>query len=147
MNKLINFEDDIFILLMKIRMIRDIMTLDADSELFMEKTLNDICFVDQTMRIIFENLEQNQHLIEREELLEQLSNAESQFSQVLSGLLEHNGNFSITGIPSIIEKIAAFRTSSQERLKTIGKLYHAEKSVNSNIYVGSDELAALLKAF
>ena len=147
MNKLINFEDDIFILLMKIRMIRDIVTLDADPELFMEKTLNDICFADQTMRILLENLEQNPHLIEREELLEQLSNAEMQFSQVLKELLEHDGNFSILGIPSVVEKVTAFRASSQERQKTEGKLYRTEKNIGSNVYVGSEELAALLKAY
>ena len=147
MNKLVNFEDDIFILLMKIRMIKDIVTLDADPELFMEKTLNDIYFVDHAMRTLLENLEQNHHLIEREELLEQLSNAEGQFSMVLKELLEHDGNFSILEIPSIREKVTAFKIGSQERQKTAGKLYHSEKNAGSNIYVGSDELAALLKAY
>ena len=70
MNKRINFEDDIFLLMIRIRMIRDIVTLDADPELFLEKTLDDIFFVDQTLKTLLGDLERHNHLIERDELLE-----------------------------------------------------------------------------
>ena len=146
MNKRINFEDNIFILLMNVRLIRDIITLDADPELFLEKTLNDICFIDDSLRILLGNLEQNHHLIEREELLEQIANAEVQFSQALKELLEHEGNFSILGIPSLVEKVAAFRASSIERQKTAGKLQPSGESSGERIYVGSEELTELLKS-
>jgi hypothetical protein len=146
MNKRINFEDDIFLLMVRIRMIRDIITLDADPELFLERTLDDICFLDQSLKTILGNLEHNHHLIERDELLEQLSNAEGQFSQLLKEFNDHEGNFSIRELPSLVEKIAAFRACSQERRKAAGKL-QPEESQENNIYVGSDELAELLKAF
>ena len=145
MNKRINFEDDIFLLMVRIRMIRDIITLDADPELFLEKTLDDICFIDQTLKTLLGNLEHNHHLIEREDLLEQLFNAEGQFSQILKEFNDHEGNFSIRELPSLIEKMAAFRTCSMARRKAACKL-QPEESTESNIYVGSDELAELLKA-
>jgi hypothetical protein len=146
MNKRINFEDDIFLLMVRIRMIRDIITLDADPELFLERTLDDICFLDQSLKTLLGNLEHNHHLIERDELLEQLSNAEGHFSQLLKEFNDHEGNFSIRELPSLVEKIAAFRSCSQERQKAAGKL-QPEESQENNIYVGSDELAELLKAF
>jgi hypothetical protein len=146
MNKRINFEDDIFLLMFRIRMIRDIITLDADPELFLEKTLDDICFIDQSLKSLLGNLEHNHHLIEREDLLEQLSNAEGQFTQVLKEFSDHEGNFSIMELPSLLEKISAFRTCSIERQKAAGRL-QPEESPENKIYVGSDELAELLKAF
>jgi hypothetical protein len=145
MNKRINFEDDIFLLMIRIRMIRDIITLDADPELFLEKTLDDICFIDQTLKTLLGELERNHHLIERDELLEQLSNTEGQFSQVLKDLNDHEGNFSIRELPSLIEKLMVFRSCSLERQKTAGKL-HPEENPENVVYVGSDELAELLKA-
>jgi hypothetical protein len=146
MNKRINFEDDIFLLMIRIRMIQDIITLDADPELFLEKTLDDICFIDQTLKTLLGDMERNHHLLEREEMLEQLSNAEEQFSQVLKDLSEHDGNFSIRDLPSLGEKLAAFRSCSLERRKTAGRL-QPEESPEDNVYVGSDELTELLKAF
>ena len=147
MNKRVNFEDSIFILMMRIRMIRDIITLDADPELFLEKTLDDISFADHCLRILLGDLQENNRLIEREELLEHLSELEWQFSQVLQELLDHDGNISIREIPPVQEKIAAFRNSSLERRKIAGNLMPVEGSLPGEPVVSSDELTELLKAF
>jgi len=127
-------------------MIRDIITLDADPELFLEKTLDDICFIDQTLKTLLGNLERNHHLIERDDLLEQLSNAEEQFSLVLKDLIDHEGNFSIRQLTSLTEKLSAFCSCSLERRRSVGKM-QPEESMETNIYVSSDELAELLKSF
>jgi hypothetical protein len=127
-------------------MLRDIITLDADPELFLEKTLDDIYFIDQTLKTLLGDLERHHQLIERDELLEQLSNAEGQFSQVLKDLSVHEGNLSIRELPSLAEKLTAFRSCSLERQKTAGKM-HPEESPENVVYVGSDELTELLKAF
>ena len=147
MNKRVNFEDNVFILMMRIRMIRDIIILDADPELFLEKTLDDIYFADQTLRTLLGFMLENNQLIEREELLEHLSEAESQFSQVIEDLLRHEGNISVREIPSIREKLIAFRNSSLERRKTTENLSPAEGSLGGSPIVSSDELTELLKAF
>ena len=146
MNKRVNFEDSLFILMMRIRMTRDIIALDADPELFLGKILDDIHFSDQLLRILLAYLEENHYLIERAELLEQLSDLEKQFSQVLQDLLTHNGNIAIRGIPSINEKIADCRNSSLERQRAAERLSPVADSPASPI-VSSDELTELLKAF
>ena len=127
-------------------MIRDIITLDADPELFLEKTLDDIFFSDQVLRILLRQLEENHYLIERAEVLEQISDIEKQFSRVLQNLLDHDGDFSIRQIPSIKEKIISCRDSSLERQKSAEKLTPAGNTPSSPI-VSSDELSELLKAF
>ena len=128
-------------------MIRDIIILDADPELFLEKTLDDIYFADEILRTLLGFILENNQLIEKEELLEHLLEAESQFSQVLESLLDHNGNISVREIPSVREKLIAFRNSSLERRKTAEDLSPVEGNLGNSPIVSSDELTELLKAF
>ena len=147
MNKRVNFEDNIFILLMRIRMIQDSITLDADPELFLEKTLDDICFTDHTLRILLEYLLENSRLIEREELLDHFSEVERHFAQVIQELLNHEGNLAIQEIPAVREKLIAIRSASLERRKTAENLGSLETNASGSPIVSSDELTELLKAF
>jgi hypothetical protein len=147
MNKRVNFEDNLFLLTMRLRLIQDIITLDADPNFFLEKTLDDIYFTDHILRILLGCLEENHHLIERAELLEQLSDLESQFSRVLFTLLEHDGNISIRETSTARDKIVLCRNASMERRLAIEKLQPAGHSRVASPIVSSDELTALLKAF
>ena len=147
MNKRVKFEDNIFILMTRIRMIRDIIALDADPELFLEKTLDDIHFTDQSLKLILEYLRENHFLLERVELLEHFTEVEWQFSQVLLELLNHNGNFSAREVPSIQEKLKYYRNSSLDRQKTAENLSPATSSPGGDPLVSSDELTELLKAY
>lgn len=128
-------------------MIRDIITLDADPELFMEKTLDDISFTDHILRNLLGYLQANSRLIEREDLLERLSETEWQFSQVLLDLLEHDGEFSVKEIPTISDKLTNLRKNSQERRKIAENLRPIESLVPGSPVVSTDELTELLKAF
>ena len=147
MNKRVNFEDSLFILMMRLRMIQDIITLDADPDFFLEKTLDDIYFTDHILRVLLGSLQENHFLIERVELLEHLADLELQFSRVLQNLLNHDGNISIRGIPSTAEKISACRDKSLERQRVIEELSPAGASKSVSPIVSSDELTELLKAF
>jgi len=147
MNKRVNFEDSLFILMMRLRMIQDIITLDADPDFFLEKTLDDVYFTDHILSILLGSLEENHFLIERAEILEHLSDLELQFSRVLQNLLSNDGNISIREIPSLGEKIAACQGSSLERQKLIQELSPAGASKSASPIVSSDELTELLKAF
>jgi len=147
MNKRVNFEDSLFILMIRIRMIRDIITLDADPELFLEKTLDDIYFADRTLQILLDYLQENHHLIERVELLEHFSELEWQFSQILLELLDHDGSLSVRAIPSLKEKISSCRKNSLERQRMAESLSPAGGIQPGEPVVSSDELTELLKAF
>lgn len=147
MNKRVNFEDDFFILAMRIRMVKDIITLDADPELFLKKTLDDIYFIDQTLRLLLEYLEQSPRLFERDELLEKLSGVERQFFDMLDDFIRHDGNLCVGEIPSMTEKLDALRNGSLERRETAERILPSGGSPDSVSVVSHEELAGLLQAF
>ena len=128
-------------------MIQDTITLDADPDFFLEKTLDDIYFTDHLLKVLLSSLQANHFLIERAELLEHLADLELQFSRVLQNFLDHDGNISIRAAPSKGEKITACRNNSLERQKLIGELSPAGAGKSVSPIVSSDELTELLKAF
>ena len=127
-------------------MIRDTITLDADPELFLEKTLDDICFTEHSLQNLLEYLLESSRLIEREDLLDHFSETERLFSMTIQELLNHEGNLSIQEIPTIREKLIALRNASLERRKAAENLSSSENSAAGSPVVSSDELTELLKA-
>jgi hypothetical protein len=144
MNKRINFEDNIYVILGRIRMIRDLLALDADPELFLEKALEDIDFIDATLKILLSGLLENQYLIEREELFSHISELEWQFSQILGNFLNSQGNISVQE-PSLRDKIAILRARSLERRRTAENAGTATGSIPEEPVVSSDEISELLR--
>ena len=151
MNKRINFEDSIFIVMMRLRMIRDVITLDADPELFLEKILDDIYFTDDVLRTLMGYLEENSRLTKRDELMEHLSEAELQFSRCIDGILNNKGNLTVREIASIGEKLIFLQNDSIERRKAIEELtsgpVNRDDDPADGSKVSSEELSELLKAF
>jgi hypothetical protein len=145
MNKRINFEDNIFVLNTRIRMIRDLLILDTDPELFLEKTMEDMGFIDATLAFLLESLLKNERLIERDEQFYNLSETERQFSGVLSEILEGAGSISAVQFPVIRDKTAVLRNNSLERQKNIENSVSQGNKSSSEPVVSSDELSALLK--
>ena len=147
MNKQVNFEDSIFIALMRIKMIADIITLDGDPEFFLDKVMDDLSFTDQLLRLLLEQLSLSYRLITRDELLQNLSDAENQFTRLLSDFLDHEGNISIKNIAPICEKLQIYQKSSKERRENINNLCNKNLPETDDDVVGSEELRELLKAF
>jgi hypothetical protein len=145
MNKRINFEDNIFILARRIRIIQDLLALDGDPELFLEKTIEDVDFIDATLEILLDNLAKNNRLIERETQYENLSDMEWQFSRVLNELLDGSGNISAANFPMIREKIGIMKKHSLDRNKTIENFQLQMNKAPIESVVSSDELNELLK--
>jgi hypothetical protein len=147
MHKQINFEDNIFIIAARMRGIRDLLILDTDPELFLEKTMDDIAFVDHTLDMLLGNLMANERLSDRNETFVNLADLEFQFTQVLSALQNGSGNISALNFPLIREKIRILQSRSQERQKTIGENKDHEEETILEGAVSSDELSELLRDF
>ena len=128
-------------------MIKDSITLDADPEIFLEKVLDDINFVDQTLRILLEYLQENSRLISREIYIKDLSETETMFEQLIYDFLRHEGNISIREIPEIREKLLALQSYSMERQEIIESLGNSKDPETDSQVVSENELAELLKAF
>ncbi|MCL2602090.1 MAG: hypothetical protein FWD91_04675 [Treponema sp.] len=145
MNKRVNFEDNLFILTMHLRVLQDVITLDVEAEFFLGKTLDDIYFADHLLATLLGSLQENNFLIDREEVLEHFASVETLFSNVVQSLLNHNGNMAIQGAPSIVEKLAVCRDNSLARQESIESLYPSSSTQSSSSVVSSVELAELLK--
>ncbi|MHC6204405.1 hypothetical protein ACYULU_14600 [Breznakiellaceae bacterium SP9] len=147
MNKRINFENNIFILNVRIRLLKDMLSVDTDPDIFLDKTIDDIYFINTTMDILLDNLVKNKHLIERDTQFDNLSELEWQYSQVLNGFLSGNGV-----IPSMIalqfqKKIIELRSFSQKRQEIIGDSIGKGNLVSAESMVSYDELSELLKDY
>ncbi|MCL2093063.1 MAG: hypothetical protein FWH12_02610 [Treponema sp.] len=144
MSKQINIEDSIFILMMRIRVIRDTITLDAEAELFLPKILDDIEFIDQTSRILLDQLSEGDQG-GKDLLFEHLGEMEWQYSQTLSVLMSKGGSLSIRDIPTIKEKLQVFQQSCLERQRRIESISPQKGDPQSSPVVSSNELNELLK--
>lgn len=143
MNKRINFEDNLFVLAMRIQMIRDLLALDADPDLFLEKTMEDIDFIDNTLEMLLRELLENSRLLERDEAFENLSELEWRFDQVLGAVYSGGGSISAASYPMLRERISLVRDHSMERRKTADGSLSGLPSAEP--LVSADELGELLK--
>lgn len=142
----INFEDSIFIINTRIRIIRDMIVLDADPELFLEKTLDDVNFIDRTLSILLEQLSANKHFIERTEQFHNLAETERIFGEVLSDQIDGDSAISAGQFPKIRDRLTLLWNHTQERRKTIGNIIDSEsEGVLIDSLVSSDELSELLQ--
>ena len=147
MNKHDNLNDNIYLLLIRIKLIRDSLILDTDPGLFLDKTLADIDFINQVLAIFLNKMQENTQLIDRDELLNQLSELEWQFSQVLSEILNGSGNISVARTPEIRDNILKMRKSSLERRETIEIIGQAGVENPREPVLSTNELNELLKDF
>lgn len=145
MEKHLNYEDNIFILNTRIRMVSDLLLLDAAPELYLDKTIEDIDFVSGTSKAILKNLMANRQLIEWDEQLHNLYDTEERFFDLLGRILSGKASFSITSYPRIAEITGALAAECTERQKILKENMSETGASNSDPRVVSvDELAALL---
>ncbi|QQO08073.1 hypothetical protein [Breznakiella homolactica] len=145
MNKRINFEDNIFILNVRIRMVRDLVLLDADPDIFLEKTLDDLDFIDATLALLLDGLMKNDKLIERTEQLHNLWETETQFEELLSDIANGSGSISVAQFPVIQDRVAAMANLSSNRKSLIDDSRPRDSEEIDPMVVSTDELNELLK--
>jgi hypothetical protein len=145
MSKQINFEDNIFIINTRIRMIRDLLILDADPDIFLDKTLTDVDFIDAALGVLLRDLIENTHLIERNGQFYNLYDTEQLFLGVLWDLANGPGTVSVGPYPVLKDKIAQMREHAIERRKTIEEHLSTGETPSSEPVVSSDELNGLLQ--
>jgi hypothetical protein len=145
MNRKLNYEDNIFILNAKIRGISDILLLDADPDLFMERTLEDIDFIGAKLILLQEYLTLNEQLVSRKQQLHNLDETYERFLHLLNDMLHGTGCFNVSRYPFIqepINKLIAYCVNGQKQLKEIKDA--AGLNTTDARLVSTDELTALL---
>ena len=109
MNKRINFEDIIFILAVRIRMIRDLLQLDTEPDLFFRQTVVDLEFIASILDLLAEKFVENLKFLDREAEADNILDAEWQFCQLLNEISKTSSPFSSTiysELPVLINKLS-----------------------------------------
>lgn len=145
MAKRIHFEDDIFYLNLLIRTFRDGLELDLDLELFMTHAVDDLTFIDGTFERLLAELSGNERLLEREEQLMNLLEAEERFAEAIGRVMSGRGTLA-QGLAPFADRLAEFRTRSLHRRSVIDGVTAFKSAQEEDPYVVSQiELNELLK--
>jgi hypothetical protein len=147
MNRQINFGDTIFILNARIRLIRDLLVLDADPEFFRERTLSEVEFIDAILETLLGELIENTHLIDRNGHFYDLHETERRFSEAIQELAAGSATVSVSAIPALREKLALLREHSLERQQAIEGRLGADETAIPEPAVSPEELNELLRDF
>jgi len=144
MNKRINFEDTIFILNVRIRMIHDLLQLNTDSKLFFTQTMGDLEFINSVLDILTEKFLDNLKILDREVEADNILDAEWQFGQILNEITSHSSPFSPIMFPEMLNIISNLRNNCIIRQKKLEESYvPAENSIAEPV-VSNAELNGLL---
>jgi hypothetical protein len=133
-------EDTIFIVGMQMRMIRDTLRLNPPADLFLEKCLDDLCFINHILvslsKMISENSGENG-------FVDYVLDIEWQFSQLLIEFSVDSSPFSMRNFPDTREKITSLRSESDARRKTLEESFVLAGDIEEQV-VSSVELNNLL---
>ena len=107
MTRQINYEDDIFFLLLIIRRLRDGLKLKIDMETFGSKVVDDILFLDEAIEKMLQLLEAKHGVLNREENLRSLKKVERLFNNLLDDIVEKRipGSYYFSDLYSSLTKI------------------------------------------
>ena len=144
MNKRINFEDTVFIIIVRIKMIRDLMRLDTDTDLFYTQTMGDLEFISGIMTMLNTKFLENMKFLDREAEADGILDAEWQFSQLLNEITNNSSPFTadrFTDMPAIISKL---RKESIQRKNQIEESYVPPENSIPEPVVSHAELNGLL---
>jgi hypothetical protein len=143
MNKCVNFEDTLYILNVRIRMIKDLLRLDIESYLFYHQTIKDIEFISSTLDTMTEKFLTNINFLDRETEADNILDAEWQFSQLLNEI-SNNSPYSPKFYPESTLCIEKLRKDSLNRKKQIEESSISAEQILSVPVVTHAELNELL---
>ena len=138
------FEDVIFIINMRIRLIRDTLRLNPPPELFLEKCLDDLAFIGWVLAFLSQSLVENGGQFARNNEYAYASDTEWQFSQLLTEFSLGSGLFSPGNDAGTREKITALREASDERRRALEEADLSPGTAKAEPVVSSAELSSLL---
>ncbi len=95
-------------------MIRDTLRLNPPADLLLEKSLDDLCFINHVLVSLSQMVNENNN-----GFVDYLLDTEWQFSQLLIEFSVDSSPFSIRSYPETREKISSLRTESDTRRKTL----------------------------
>ena len=137
------FEDAVFIVNMRIRIVRDTLRLNPPADFFFERSMEDLAFIDQVLAFLAQLLTENEEQTASDSECDYASDAEWQFNQLLTELSTESSPFSDPG-GETRRQIALLRATSDDRRKTFEKIGMQAVMTRAEPVVSSVELNSLL---
>jgi hypothetical protein len=128
-------------------MLQDLLILDADPGLFLEKTLDDMDFIVSILESLLAALNDNTRLVDRAELFHSLYESAQRFLAALADAANGQGTISAAEIPLLGDKVVPLRAQSLERVKVLEEFLRGSEPASSEPVVSSDEMNELLRDF
>ena len=120
-------------------MIKDTLRLNPLPELFLEKSLDDLAFINTILDILVRTFSEN-----GSSYSDYMSDTEWQFSQLLTEFSLESSPFIAHAVPEITQKISALRDLCNARQKTIEETGLPFEIAQAEPVVSSAELNGLL---
>ncbi len=145
MSQRIHVQDDLFFITLMVKTLKDGFSLEIDADIFLDKAIEDIAFIDKALSKLFLFLEENTHLIERKEYLRSLLQIDKQFADLLSGVLNRDYSFS-EALEDYRNKISATWDEHRRLFSSIQSMLSLAGSdeFGQTDIVSHDELSGLL---
>ncbi|GAB6091368.1 hypothetical protein [Spirochaeta dissipatitropha] len=141
----INYEDNIFFINSQIKTLQKGLNLEIDPEYFRDKLIDDIFFIDACVVRLFQSLEDNPHLISRNQHLKDLQHTISMFCDFINGILQDKFRFA-GQLQNARIKLQACLSDQQSRYDKIRSLIQSEQNLDEKEdTISQDELRHLLK--
>jgi len=129
---------------MRIRVIRDTLHLNPPPEIFMEKSVDDLAFINSALELLVRAIMENADQYSGNGETEYIADTEWQFTQVLTEFALESSPFAAHALPGTMQQIAVMRASSESRRKVIEGTGQPLEIAQSEPVVTSAELNGLL---
>ena len=139
-----SFQDSIFLVNMRIRMVRDTLRLKPPSEFFLERCLEDLVFIDQVLNSLAQTLASGGDQYGGNGEFSYASDTEWQLSQLLTEFSVEPGPLSSSANPEIHEKITTLHGACETRRKSLEAAEQPSGTDGGDPVVSSAELSSLL---
>ncbi len=145
MTRRINYEDDIFTVSLQVRCLQDMLKLDVDPELFRDRVLGDIAWVDATIGRLYRSLRDSPVFVKRQDHLRELSKLMRAFIDALDALVEKRVPFA-EHVAESAPDLRSRREMSARDVDAITGLLAGAGSAEEEHIVSAEELRFLMTA-
>jgi hypothetical protein len=144
--QMIHYQDDAFTIRLLVKSLKDCFMLDIDPEIFLDRAVGDILFIDSSLNTLAGSLKTNEHLIDREERFRDLFSTERVYIDFLDSIIQDRSVFTEYLRP-FAGKFTLILESHKKTLKDLGGIldsYLPDQGKSSDL-VSQDEMNELLR--
>jgi hypothetical protein len=145
MTRRINYEDDIFTLALQVRCLQDTLKLEVDPEIFRERLLGDIAWIESTIAGLYKSLRESSLYVKRQEHLKELQKLKRAFAEALDAVAEKRSPFA-EHVPEKLEQMRGIRDAQVRDTEDIKALIAGKGAPEEEHMVSPEELKFLMTA-